>query len=126
MKSVARPALAAISSLSLLAALTVAGAQKPVAPKAGAYAKVDKVIQAKCVGCHQGGRPAGGVNLSGYDAVVKGKYRGKPLVVAKNAKASVLANALHGTGVQKMPPGGDLPAADVKTIESWIAAGAKK
>ena len=125
MKSLVRPAFAGISVVSMLAAITVAGAQKP-AP-ATSYAKVDKIIQAKCIGCHQGAHPAGGVNLKDYAAVMGGKYRGKPLVVAKNAKASVLSNAVHGTGgVAKMPPGGDLPATDQKTIDAWIAAGAKK
>lgn len=124
MNSIARSALAGISALSMLAAVAVAGAQKPAA-KAGAYAKVDKVIKAKCVGCHNGPAGAGGVNLASYAVVTKGKYKGKPLVVPKNVKASVLVNALHGKGVQKMPPGGSLPPADIKTIEAWIAAGAK-
>ena len=60
MKSLVRSALAGISIVSMLAAISVAGAQKP-APAGASYAKVDKIIQAKCIGCHQGARPAGGL-----------------------------------------------------------------
>ena len=112
-----------LAAASLLAAVTVAAPRKP-APTA-AYAKVDAVLKAKCVGCHNGPAGAGGVNLASYAVVVKGNYKGKPLVVPKKPKDSVLAKAIHGTGVQKMPPGGSLPPADAKTIEAWIAAGAK-
>ena len=118
-----RRACLLFAALPLFAALTVAAPQKKPAPKA--YAKVDSILKAKCVACHNGPAGAGGVNLANYAAVTKGKYKGKPLVVAKKPKDSILAKALHGTGVQKMPPGGSLPPAETKVIEAWITAGAK-
>ncbi len=125
MKSLLRPALAGISVAAMLAAIAVAPAQKPAAKAAG-YAPVEKLLKARCVGCHNGPGGRAGVNLAGYDAVVKGKWQGKALVVPKKPGDSVLVNAVHGKGMQTMPPGGGLPPADVKTLEAWIAAGAKK
>ena len=125
MKSLLRPALAGISVAAMLAAIAVAPAQKPASTPSG-YAPVKKVLKARCVGCHNGPGGRAGVNLAGYDAVLKGKWRGKALVVAKKPGDSVLVNAVHGKGMQTMPPGGGLPSADMKAIEAWIAAGAKK
>ena len=125
-KDHAKPLLAGLAILPLLASVAFAHGQAKPAAKPVAYAPVEKIIKAKCVGCHQGAAPAGGVNLSSYDMVVKGKYKGKPLVVAKKPADSVLAKGVHGSGVQKMPPGGSFPPNEVKTIDDWIAAGAKK
>lgn len=130
MKPLFRPAMAGLSILSLFAAVAVAYAQKPVKraapPKAIPFAKLEPTVKAKCVGCHQGEKPAGGVNLSSYDALMKSKYKGKPVVVAKKPALSVLSMAVHGKGVPKMPPGGSLPGAEVKAVDAWIAGGAKK
>ena len=132
MKQFVRPALAGFSVVVMMAAVAVAPAQKKApaskgAPKAAvAFASADKVLKAKCVGCHQGEKPAAGVNLSSYAEVMKAKWKGKPVVVAKKPADSILSKAVHGTGVDKMPPGGSLMPGDIKTIDAWIAAGAKK
>ena len=105
--------------------MTAAYAQKPAAKAAG-YAPVEKIVKARCVACHQGATPAAGVDLSSYAAVKKAKFKDKPIVVAKNAKESILVKALYGHGMAKMPPGPGLPAAQIKVFEAWIAAGAKK
>ncbi|RYG22176.1 cytochrome c [bacterium] len=125
MKSFARPVAIGLSLISLAAAMSAAYAQKPAA-KAVGYAPIEKVVKTRCVGCHQGTTPAGGVNLSSYAELTKAKYKGKPVVVAKNAKESILVKALHGKGVAKMPPGPGLSAAEIKAVEAWINAGAKK
>ena len=125
MKSLARPVATVLSLVSLTAAITVAYAQKPAA-KASGYAPVEKVIKARCVGCHQGATPAAGIDLSSYASLTKAKFKGKAVVVAKNAKESILIKALHGKGVAKMPPRPGLPPAQIKAVEAWITAGAKK
>jgi mono/diheme cytochrome c family protein len=125
MKSLARPVATVLSLVSLTAAITVAYAQKPAAKAAG-YAPVEKTIKARCVGCHQGAKPAGGVDLSSYASITKAKFKGKSVVVPKNAKESVLVMALQGHGVAKMPPGPGLSPAEIKAVETWIAGGAKK
>lgn len=126
MKEHAKPLLAGIAALPLVASVALAHGQGKPAPKAAGYAPVEKVIQARCVGCHNGPGGRAGVNLASYDSIKGGKWRGKALVVPKKPGDSVLSNAVHGKGMQAMPPGGGLPAADMKTIDAWIAAGAKK
>lgn len=128
MKPLTRPIMTGLSILSLMTAMAVAHGQKPAKPatKAVAYAKLEPILKAKCVGCHQGANAAAGVNLSSYAELMKAKYKGKPVVVAKKPAVSVLSMAVHGKGVPKMPPGGSIPDADQKTIDAWIAAGAKK
>ena len=126
MKDPAKPLLAGLATLPLLLSVALAHGQAKPVPKATAYSPVAKVIQAKCIGCHNGPNGRAGVNLASYDTVTKGKWRGKPLVVAKNPGASALSNAVHGKGMQAMPPGGGLPAPDMKAIDAWIAAGAKE
>ena len=127
MKSTLRPALAGTLILAAMAVVVVAPAQKkPVAAKPAGFAPVDGVLKAHCVGCHNGPGGRAGVNLASYESVTKGKWRGMSLVVPKSPSTSVLVNAVHGKGMQVMPPGGGLPPADIKKIEAWIAAGAKK
>ena len=105
--------------------MTAAYAQKPAA-KAPTYAAIEKVTKARCVGCHQGVKPAGGVDLSSYASITKAKFKGKPVVNVKNPKESILLKALHGEGVAKMPPGPGLSPAEMKAVQAWIAGGAKK
>lgn len=109
----------------MFAAISVASAYKgggaPVP-----YAKVEKIVKARCVGCHNGAKGAAGVDLSSYDGIMKSKFKGKKVVVAKKPKESVIIDALLGHGVAKMPPGPPLSAADIKVVQDWITAGAKK
>ena len=126
MNRIDRSALVGVSTLVALMAVGSAVAQKPKAPAAVGYAKTEAVLKARCVGCHNGPGGKAGVNLASYASVVGGKWRNQPLVVAKKPADSVLVKAVHGTGMDKMPPGGSLPPGDMKTIEAWIAAGAKK
>ena len=123
MKDHVRLPLVALAALPFLASLSLAHGGKPV--KAAAYAKTEAVLKEKCVACHQGAAPSAGVNLSSYAMVMRSKYKGKPIVVPKKTADSVIVASIHGKGVMKMPPGGSLSAVEMKTIESWIAAGAK-
>jgi hypothetical protein len=49
-----------------------------------------------------------------------------PVVVPGDPDASLLAQKLRGTQTigGEMPPGGELPQDELKTILDWIAAGA--
>lgn len=134
MNRINRSALVGVSTALALMAVGTALAQKPKMGKmakkkptmAVGYAKTEAVLKARCVGCHNGPGGKAGVNLASYAAVVGGKWREQPLVVAKKPQDSVLVKAVHGEGMDKMPPGGSLAPGDMKTIETWIAAGAKK
>lgn len=75
---------------------------------------VQPVIQNNCVGCHSGGAPSGGIQLSTY-ADVK--------LVAENGR---LFGAISWQdGFVNMPFGGDqLPQCTIDQIEAWIEDGA--
>lgn len=97
-------------------------AAKPV--KAVTYAAVAPILAKNCVKCHQGPKPGHGLNLANYASVMKGDKEGKVVIPGKSAM-SRLATVLHGKP-QLMPPGHKLGDADIKTIDSWVASGAKK
>jgi len=127
MKSFARSALTGLSVISMLGAISVAFAYKGgPKPAPVPFAKVDKIIQTRCIGCHRGEKAAAGVDLSSYSSILKAKFKGKAVVVAKKPKDSVFVAAITGHGVAKMPPGPPLSAAEVKLVQDWIASGAKK
>ena len=110
----------------------VAGAKNPIGG-AGAvkskvkYADVQKILTVNCARCHGEERPRGGIDLTKYESVMKGGEQGA-IVVAGNVKKSVLYSAISGVqGFRQMPPRGPkIGEKDLKTIESWIKAGAKK
>jgi mono/diheme cytochrome c family protein len=110
----------------------VAGAKNPAGGFASAkakvkYADVQKIFDASCIGCHGAGRPRGGINLTSYESVLKGGEDG-PILVAGDPKKSALYLAITATQPYRpMPPRGPkLADKDIKTIETWIKAGAKK
>jgi hypothetical protein len=117
--------------VAVIAAVTV-GFQVSDAHGAGAgpkkvkYADVQKILTAKCVGCHGAGRPRGGIDLTNYKSVMKGGEDG-PIVKAGDPSKSNLYLAVSGApNVRQMPPRGPkLDAKDLKTIEAWIKGGAK-
>lgn len=104
-----------------------AATEETAKPSAGAYDKVQATFTASCIGCHGSGRKAEGIDLSSYDAVMKGGEKG-PIVVPGDPENSLLVHALRGThGAKRMPLNGQpLPEAQIKEIEDWIKAGAKK
>jgi hypothetical protein len=75
------------------------------------------IIQPKCLSCHSGGAPAGGVSLADYNAV-------SGSVVAGNPLTSALYNAVT-VGNPLMPEGGSpLSTAEKNAINTWITNGA--
>lgn len=122
----------AIVGVTALGIWTVAGARqnrptRPQPPAARAtFAQVQAVFKANCVSCHQGAAAQGGIDLTTYEAVMKGGKKGK-IVVPRNAKASLLVQSMqHQKPAMAMPPGRKLPAPAIRTVEAWVAAGAKK
>jgi len=101
--------------------------KEPAKEAASAYTKVQSTLTASCIGCHNSARPAEGIDLSSYEAVMKGGKEG-PIVVAGDPEKSLLVQALRGTnGVKRMPLNGQpLPENQIKEIEDWIKAGAQK
>ncbi len=68
-------------------------------------------VQTYCTGCHSGTAPSGGIRLENYSDV------------SAVAASGVLMNALHGNGVPKMPPAGNLSTCKIRQFEIWIGNG---
>lgn len=74
------------------------------------------ILQTGCLGCHSGGAPSGGVNLSNYNGVRD---------VATNGKLYGAVARLPG--FSPMPQGGPkLPECSIAQIKSWVDAGAQE
>ena len=122
----------AISALVIaLAVVGIAFPAKKTKPKAKAkpavvkFAEAEKVFAASCIRCHGAGLPRGGIDLTTAASINKGGEDG-PILVAGDPANSLLIKAMKGAaGVRKMPPRGDVSAADIKVVEGWIKAGAK-
>ena len=72
------------------------------------------IIQNKCQGCHQGGSPGGGYDLSNYAGVSGAAFDG-----------SLLGSIQHQTGWVAMPQNSNkLPDCDIAKIRIWVDAGA--
>ena len=76
-------------------------------------ASVKPIIENKCQGCHSGGTPQGGIDLSNYSNV-------KTLVTNGKLWGSVSQN----TGYVAMPVGGSLSSCELTQIQKWINQGA--
>lgn len=82
------------------------------------FAQVSEIITPSCTGCHGDTNPKDGVSLTTYDGIMK-------IVKAGSPADSQLVEVLRGTKGKVMPPNNPLPEDKIKTIESWISAGAK-
>lgn len=113
-----------IAALSLLVATATPAPKAPPAPPK--YGAVQKVLKAKCVGCHTGAGAAGGLDLTSFKNLMKGGHKGKAVVAGKPEKSDLVAY-ITGKKKPQMPIGGKpLAASEVKLIQDWIKAGAKE
>lgn len=110
------------SALLLLGFLLTAGT--PQSSNTG-FATVRPIFNSKCVACHGGSSPAGGLRLNTYANVMKGGASGKVVIPHKTGE-SLLVKRIKGIGGAKMPPGASLSSNDIGKIETWIRDGAKQ
>lgn len=67
-----------------------------------------------CTGCHSGGSPSGGINLTSFASV---------RTVADNGR--LMGAITHSSGFVPMPQGGGkMNACDISKVKAWIDAGA--
>ncbi|MFO0953279.1 MAG: PSD1 and planctomycete cytochrome C domain-containing protein [Isosphaeraceae bacterium] len=88
---------------------------------------VKPILVKRCVACHGVLRQNSGLRLDTARRLFKGGDGG-PAVVAGKLDESPLIDAVKGTDGFRMPPegGGEaLSAAEVRTLEQWVVAGAK-
>ena len=90
------------------------------------YAKIQPILEASCLECHQGGKPKGGLHLDTLAGALKGgKSDGAAIVPGDPAKSSLITRIRSEDPDEMMPPKGHrLAAADIALIEQWIKEGA--
>src|SRR5207248_7574104 len=104
------------------AAGRVGAAEEPSgAPAFNAH--VRPIFQAYCTECHgEAAKPKGGLDLRLKRFALEGGRNGPAIVEGKPDKSLLLERVKSG----EMPPGKKkLSAAEIKTLEKWIAGGAK-
>jgi hypothetical protein len=123
-------AIAALGALLAAGARATAGgkaerpdsAAEPVEPATFAR-DVMPVLGRYCETCHGDRQQHGGLRLDSYDALMRGGDGG-PVVIAGDARGSVLVAKIEHRDRPSMPPRKWLPKATIARIRAWIAAGA--
>lgn len=116
-----RPA-AIIATIALAAGLGIVAA-------ADVPDSVKTVVQKNCAGCHNGRKPAKGLNLepANLAAVIDAPSSGAPgakIVDSGTPEASYLLKKVRrekGIAGRPMPPGKALSAEELKVLEEWIS-----
>ena len=117
-----RGAALLLLGITLLAGDGVAAAPPPAQPVS--YARdIAPLFQRWCLPCHGGDEAHADLWLDTYAGVMRGGDAG-PVVVAGKPDASLLVAKIERRHRPSMPPRRKLPAAAIKTIRAWIAAGA--
>jgi len=89
---------------------------------AGRYIAIQDILTKNCMPCHSGATPAGSLDLTNYNGVMKGGAHG-PIVLAGGPGVSALYTKISGPNPQ-MPKGRKpLSAQDTKAIFDWILRG---
>ena len=85
---------------------------------------IKPILRAHCEGCHNRNRQEAGLDLSSYDAIIKGSDLGE-IIVRGDAQDSLLYLLTSGKEEPVMPPGGRLiPDEQQRLIADWINASA--
>jgi hypothetical protein len=94
-------------------------AEPALAERIGAF------LAARCLECHAGADPQGGLALEDAAGLARGGVSG-PAVIPGDADASLLVRALrrHDPAVAPMPPEEPLAAEEIAMVEAWVASGA--
>jgi mono/diheme cytochrome c family protein len=94
-------------------------------PPASYFRDVRPVLQRQCQGCHQPNLKSGGLDLTTFEALLKGGGRGSAVIAGKPAE-SLIVKYIKGDAQPRMPLGGAaLPAENIALISGWISGGAK-
>ncbi len=98
------------------------GAPWPMSPREFFRARVQPILESRCLGCHSA-EPQGGLRMDSRQALLKGGKSG-PALVAGDPDASLLVKAVRPHHDLKMPPAGPLPQREVEALERWVSDGA--
>ncbi len=86
-------------------------------------AKIRPIFVEHCWKCHAEDAK-GGLRLDGREAALAGGDSGPALVPGDVGKSLIVRAVRYADPAYQMPPTGKLPAATIRAIEEWVAAGA--
>jgi uncharacterized membrane protein/mono/diheme cytochrome c family protein len=88
---------------------------------------VQPIFARRCYQCHAGEKVEGQLHLDSREGALKGGKSGHPALAPGKPGASQLVRLIKGEDPKRaMPPkGGSLDAAQIATLEAWIAQGAR-
>jgi mono/diheme cytochrome c family protein len=115
---------AAMFTLMLSLALSVSAPaqdKKPVSFEKD----VQPIIKASCLSCHKPDKKKGKLDMSTYEALMKGGDQGAP-VKPGDAKKSLLIEVVSGKEPEMPEKGDPLTPAQIDILSRWIMEGAKK
>lgn len=81
---------------------------------------VAPILARRCLGCHTGTDPKGGLDLGSSETALTGGDSG-PALAKDNPAASLLWSRI---AADEMPPKSPLPAKEKEAIRAWLASGA--
>lgn len=83
------------------------------------------VLANRCVNCHSGNNPPGGLGMDNFARFIRGGDSGAPFVPGK-PEDSMIVRLIKATGNGRMPRNGPPLSADqIAKIETWIREGGK-
>lgn len=83
------------------------------------------VFASRCVNCHGGQNPGGGLRMDSFAQFIRGGDSGAPFVPGK-PQDSMLVRMLKASGNERMPRNGPpLTADQIAKVEAWIREGGK-
>lgn len=114
------------TSLALAWAAIAAGIGCRGEPPKGSFAAAQRVFEKNCFICHSDAGKSGKLSLQSADSIRKGGTSGPAVVPGKPDQSLIVKRLRAMEGKPVMPQGGpQLPEEEIKTVEDWIAAGAK-
>lgn len=116
-----------LQTLRFLGAAILIAPAASAEPAAVDFARVQAVLESKCLECHNPDKVKGDLLMHTAEALLKGGDTGPALVPGKPDESELVKRLiLPADHDDLMPPkGGPLPAADIELVKAWIAQGAK-
>jgi mono/diheme cytochrome c family protein len=83
------------------------------------------ILKTSCVSCHKPDKKKGKLDMSTYDALMKGGDQGSPVKIG-DPKKSILIEVVSGKEPEMPEKGDPLTPAQIDVLARWITEGAKK
>lgn len=111
-----------IASLCIGAAILVLCVTATAQPTSLFASRVAPILKYRCIKCHQGKSPSGGLDLTTGAALARGGLHGAVIIAGDPGKSQLYLRVSART----MPPAasGPLTDSDAAVIKQWISAGA--